>query len=71
MSRFATLIQAFDMLTDKMIWNGDPSENSITVSRYVVLHDSDVYNDNSVIPDISPSTNLHNTIEVRLTLWVM
>jgi hypothetical protein len=57
--------------TNKMIWNGDPSENSITVSRYVVLHDSDVYNDNSVIPDISPSTDLHSTIEVRLTLWVM
>ncbi len=57
--------------TYKMIWNGDPSENSVTVSRYIVLHDSDVYNDNSVIPDISPSTDLHNTIEVRLTLWVM
>lgn len=58
------------MHTCKMIWNGDPSENSVTVSRYIVLSDSDIYNDD-VIPDISPSTGLHNTVEIRLTLWVM
>lgn len=59
------------MNTYKMIWNGDPSENSVIVLRYIVLYDSDVYDDISVIPDISPATKLHNTIEVRLTLWVM
>ena len=26
-----------------MIWNGDPSENSVTVSRYIVLHDGEIY----------------------------
>jgi hypothetical protein len=52
----------------KMVWNGDPSENSVTVSRYIALRDSDVNGD--VIPDIS-STDLHNTVEIRLTLWVM
>lgn len=57
--------------TNKMIWNGDPSEDSVTVSRYIVLNDRDINYDNSTIPDISPSTDLHNTIEVRLTLWVM
>jgi len=56
----------------KMIWNGDPSENSVTVSRLVVLHDDDVANpDYCVIPDISPGSKLRNTIEIRLTLWVM
>lgn len=64
--------------TSKIVWNGDPSENSVTVSRFVVLHDSDSeipvgpsYDDINVLPDISPETNLHNTVEVRLTLWVM
>lgn len=56
----------------KMIWNGDPSENSVTVSRIVVLHDDDMASpDYCVIPDISPGSNLRNTLEVRLTLWVM
>lgn len=55
--------------TTKMIWNGDPSENSVTVSRYIVLHDGDIDN-GRLIPDISP-TDLYSTVEVRLTLWVM
>ncbi len=58
----------------KMIWNGDPSDNSVTVSRFVVLHDQrdapDIV-DTSVIPDISPTTTLYNVVEVKLTLWVM
>jgi hypothetical protein len=54
----------------KMIWNGDPSENSVTVSRIVVLHDLDS-SDMSVIPDFSPTTSLYNVVEVKLTLWVM
>lgn len=61
----------YSMRTNKMIWNGDPSEDSVTVSRYIVLQDSDVNYENNTIPDISTSTGLHNTIEVRLTLWVM
>jgi hypothetical protein len=61
----------------KMIWNGDPSQNSVTVSRVVVLHDGDRevpigdYDSNYILPDISPGTNLHNIAEIRLTLWVM
>jgi len=57
------------MQTTKMVWNGDPSENSVMVSRYIVLRDDDISN-NRIIPDIS-TTDLHNTIEVRLTMWVM
>lgn len=65
--------------TSKMIWNGDPSENSVVVSRFIVLHDdyneippgADKYDENDILPDISPSTRLHNVAEVRMTLWVM
>lgn len=64
--------------SSKMIWNGDPSENSVTVSRFIVLNDGlseipvgDKFDDSSILPDISPTTNLHNVAEVRLTLWVM
>lgn len=62
---------SLSLQTNKIIWNGDPSEDSVTVLRYIALDDSDVYYDNSIIPDISPTTDLHSTIEVRLTLWVM
>lgn len=64
----------------KMIWNGDPSDNCVTVSRYVALHDVDATDPaNTVnlptgsflISDFSPTTSLHNVVEVRLTLWVM
>jgi hypothetical protein len=60
------------VMDTKMIWNGNPSENSVTVSRLVVLHEQDLLNPNNCfIRDISPDTNLHNTVEVRLTMWVM
>lgn len=62
----------------KMIWNGDPSDNSVTVTRIITLHDGYTeippeipYDENYIIPDISPSTDLHNVVEVRLTMWVM
>lgn len=69
----------------KMIWNGDPSDNSVTVSRFVTLHDEDIGNSDCIIPDISKdsdwdpdtnqylhkNTNLYNVVEVRLTMWVM
>jgi hypothetical protein len=54
----------------KMIWNGDPSENSVTVSRVITLHNGDLLPDNCLIPDVSP-TSFYNTVEVRLTMWVM
>lgn len=64
--------------TSKMIWNGDPSENSVTVSRFIVLHNNydeipqeDMFDDYIFMPDIGGGTNLHSVIEVKLTLWVM
>jgi hypothetical protein len=62
---------SLNLHTNKIIWNGDPSEDSVIASRYIVLNDRDFNYEDSTIPDISPSTDLHNTIEVRLTLWVM
>jgi hypothetical protein len=61
------------LYTTKMIWNGDPSENSVTVSRYIVLTDRDLGYVGSVIPKMSTSGNadFRSTIEVRLTMWVM
>ena len=71
----------------KMIWNGDPSDNSVTVSRFIALHDYDASSPdpadvpaNCLIPDISTedlpagvlvNPKLHNVVEVRLTIWVM
>jgi hypothetical protein len=62
---------SLNLHTNKIIWNGDPSEDSVIASRYIVLNDRDFNYEDSTIPDISPSTDLHNTIEIRLTLWVM
>jgi hypothetical protein len=59
------------LMNTKMIWNGDPSDNSVTVSRIIVLHDCDIGVYNPVIPDISLGSQLYNTVEVRLTMWVM
>ncbi len=63
--------------TYKMIYNGNPSDNAVIVSRKIVLYNSDcsILNQNSPIfiygNDIDPSTNLCNIVEVRLTLWRM
>lgn len=65
--------------TSKMIWNGDPSENSVTVSRFVVLQDDNYeippgtrFDEGYILPDVSgPGESLHNVAEVRLTMWVM
>jgi len=66
--------QSGNIKDTKMIWNGDPSDNSVTVSRYVVLNDDDVHyyaNQDYVVPDFDTSSNFHNVVEVRLTMWVM
>jgi hypothetical protein len=55
----------------KMIWNGNPSENSITVSRIVTFNDNDNLPDDGLIKDISPKSALWNVAEVRVTMWVM
>jgi hypothetical protein len=61
-------------LPERMIYDGDPSENAVIVSRKIVLHDGDINQTmypNNTIPDIDPSTNLYNIVDVKLILWRM
>lgn len=58
-------------VTQRMIYNGDPSENAVIVSRKIVLQNSDtIYSGNPIKP-IDPSTNLYNIVDVKLILWRM
>lgn len=55
----------------KVIFNGDPSNNAVIVSRKIVLHDSDNVNTDSTIKDIDSSSNFYNIVDIKLTLWRM
>ncbi|MGB8215805.1 MAG: hypothetical protein WCE94_00725 [Candidatus Methanoperedens sp.] len=58
--------------TERMIYNGDPSENAVIVSRKIVLQNSDFTPSATYpIPDIDTSTNLYNIVDVKLILWRM
>ena len=60
------------LLTQKMIYNGNPSDNAMIVSRKIVLHNSDNPNNNNLLlTDIDPSTDLYNIVDVKLILWRM
>jgi len=56
------------LFTLRMIYNGNPSDNAVIVSRKIVLHDSDKP---IIFPDIDPSTDLYNIVDVKLILWRM
>ncbi len=60
--------------SSKMIYNGEPSNNAVIVSRKIALHDDDInqtkYFDNP-IKDIDPASNLWNLVDVKLVLWRM
>ncbi len=63
-----------NVIARKMIWNGDPSDNSVTVSRMMVIHDDDMAGlatIRGVVPDADESTYFYNLVDVRLTLWRM
>ena len=55
-----------------MIYNGEPSDNAVIVSRKLVLHNGDInvtaYPDNP-ISDIDTSTTLWNIVDVKIILW--
>ncbi len=57
----------------RMIYNGEPSNNAVIVSRKIALHDGDInktkYPDNP-IKAIDAST-LYNIVDVKLVLWRM
>ena len=56
------------LFTQRMIYNGNPSDNAVIVSRKIVLHNSDNPN---IFTDIDPSTDLYNVVDVKLILWRM
>ncbi len=56
--------------SEYLIYNGNPSDNAIIVSRKLVLHNSDNPPNNG-IRDIDPSTDLYNIVDVKLILWRM
>ncbi|MDW7727836.1 MAG: hypothetical protein SCH70_12135 [Candidatus Methanoperedens sp.] len=56
----------------KLIYNGDPSDNAVIVSRKIILHDGDINetsNPYNPIKDIDGATNLWNIVDVNLILW--
>ncbi|TFH40480.1 MAG: hypothetical protein E4G94_09525 [ANME-2 cluster archaeon] len=54
----------------KMFWNGEPSDNSVLVTRKIVIHDADNIKETD-IPDLADNTEFYNIVDVRLTLWRM
>ena len=56
----------------KIIFNGDPSNNAVIVSRKIVLQNSDINTNNTrTIEDIDLSSNFYNIVDIKLTLWRM
>lgn len=55
-----------------MIYNGEPSDNAVIVSRKLVLHDGDINvtaDPDNPISDIDTSTALWNIVDVKIILW--
>lgn len=66
--------------TDRIFWNGEPSDNAVIVSKELILHNKDLLDDNnipvilsSIVCDVDSNTSLnteyYNNVNVRLTLW--
>lgn len=57
------------------IYNGDPSDNAVTISKRVLLSDQDIgstaFAHNTGLWDADPTTDFYNLVNVRLTLWRM
>lgn len=58
------------------IYNGDPSDNAVIVSKKVVLSDYEVGNTSTFmvdtgIPDADNSSEFYNIVNVKMTLWRM
>ncbi|MFZ3384653.1 MAG: hypothetical protein WA144_12075 [Candidatus Methanoperedens sp.] len=60
------------LITQKMIYNGNPSDNAVIVSRKIIVYNSDNPQNNiNLLKDIDPSTDLYNIVDVKLVLWRM
>ena len=64
-------INKTSLSTQKMIDNGQPSDNAVIVSRKIVFHDSDaVYlSITNPIKEIDTSSELRNVVDIKLILW--
>lgn len=74
---FISLDQNNEMVKKVYIYSGDPSNNAVTISKPVVINESDILEDHieefariAGIENYSDS-NYYNTVNVRLTLWRM
>lgn len=75
---FAWIEEDGTMRSMRYIYNGEPSDNAVIITKRVLLSDSDFpdtdptsFRQNSGIRDADQSTDLYNLIDVKLTLWRM
>ncbi len=75
---FAWIEEGGTMRSMPYIYNGEPSDNAVVITKRVLLSDSDFpemnstsFRQNSGIRDADQSTDLYNLIDVKLTLWRM
>ncbi|WP_342303921.1 hypothetical protein [Methanolobus sp. ZRKC5] len=74
--QFAVINDARAVMTLDYIYNGEPSDNAVTVSRRVLLSNSDISNSSQFqyytgIADADTNTDFYNLIDVEITLWRM
>ena len=80
---------SFLPVTRTMIYNGDPSNNAVIVSRKIVLQnigskngtlqrnddrgkdEDNISKENEIIPDIDPSSNFYNIVDIKIVMWRM
>lgn len=65
-----------DIRTVSYIYNGDPSDNAVIISRKVLISNTDIantttFNSDTGIPDVDSTTDYYNIIDVKLTMWRM
>ncbi|WMW26212.1 hypothetical protein RE474_05735 [Methanolobus sediminis] len=73
---FTYISESESVVTLPYIYSGEPSDNAVTISRRVLLSNSDMSNSstfqsNTGIPDADKSTDFYNLIDVKMTLWRM
>ncbi|MDP2216237.1 MAG: hypothetical protein Q8J68_02980 [Methanolobus sp.] len=75
---FAWIEEGGTMRTMPYIYNGEPSDNAVVITKRVLLSDSDFpdkdptsFRKSSGILDADQSTDFYNLIDVKLTLWRM
>ncbi|WP_292469994.1 hypothetical protein [Methanolobus sp.] len=74
--QFAVINDAGAVMPLDYIYNGEPSDNAVIVSRRVLLSDSDIPNSSQFqsytgIADADTSTDFYNLIDVKMILWRM